>query len=148
MAPPFARATLSPTLKGMFAPLPIPPRFHALFPRELVSRPSQIRATASDGTIMVTEARRLLERLRAQPASARRPMAVVAGLGDRVVDPADQAERLARETPRARLLLVRGAGHMVHHAAPDAVADAILALGQAPALAPPPAREVEAEPAL
>lgn len=145
VAPPFARATLDPTLRGMFAPLPVPPRFRALFPRDLVSRPSQIRATASDGAIMVGEARGLLDRLRAMPEPARPPLAVVAGLKDRVADAEAQGVRLARETPRSRLLLVRGAGHMVHHAAPEAVAEAILALGPDAAPEPAPAREVAAE---
>lgn len=114
-------------LKAMFAPRLVPPAFEALFPRELVPRPSQIRATASDGAIMVEEARRLLER----PGPLRAPTVAMAGLDDRIVDPHDQTARLARETG-ARLLLVPDAGHMVHHAAPGALADAILSLGREP----------------
>ena len=126
LAPPFARLTLPSTLRTMFAPRPVPPAFHALFPRELVPRPSQIRATASDGSIMVQEARRLLERL----PELRAPTFVMAGLDDRIADPHDQTARLARETG-ARLLLVPDAGHMVHHAAPGVLADAILSLAPA-----------------
>ena len=126
VAPPFARLTLAPTLRGMCAPRPVPPAFRALFPRELVPRPSQIRATAQDGAIMVDEARRLLERL----PMLRAPALVMAGTSDRVVDPHDQSARLAGEIG-ARLVLVPDAGHMVHHAAPDARASGILTLAGA-----------------
>ena len=124
VAPPFARLTLPSTLKAMFAPRPVPAAFRALFPQELVPRPSQIRATASDGAIMVDEARRLRRRLRGLVV----PRLAMAGLDDRIADPHDQTARLAHETG-ARLLLVPEAGHMVHHAAPGSLADAILALG-------------------
>ena len=127
LAPPFARLALPSTLRTMFAPRPVPPRFEAAFPRELVPRPSQIRATASDGAIMVVEARRLMGRL---PA-LRAPVLAMAGIDDRIVDPHDQTARLAREVG-ARLLLVPEAGHMVHHAAAGALADAILRLGMEP----------------
>ena len=126
LAPPFARLTLPSTLRTMFAPRSVPARFHALFPRELVPRPSQIRATASDGSIMVAEARRLSGRL----GELRAPTLAMAGLDDRIADPHDQTARLARETG-ARLLLVPDAGHMVHHAAPGALADAVLSLAPA-----------------
>ncbi len=135
VAPPFARATLPSTLKAMFSPRPVPPAFRSIFPHELASRPSQIRATAREGAIMLPEARGLLERLRAEPGRLRCPVAVVAGLDDRIVDPRAQSERLAGEIRGSRLTLVRGAGHMVHHAAPDAVADAVLALAGRPAAA-------------
>ena len=123
LAPPFARLTLRPTLEIMFSPRPVPPAFRALFPRELVPRPSQIRATAEDGAVMVAEARRISERL----SGLRAPTATMAGLADRMADPHDQTARLARETG-ARLLLVPDAGHMVHHAAPGDLADGILRL--------------------
>ena len=131
VAPPFARLTLPSTLKAMFAPRPVPRAFRALFPGELVSRPAQIRATAEDGSIMVAEARRLLGRLPELSA----PVLAMAGRADRIVDPDDQTARLAEETG-ARPVLVPEAGHMVHHAAPGVLADAILRLAPAPAAAP------------
>lgn len=124
LAPPFTRATLSSTVRAMFSPRPVPETFRALFPRELVPRPSQIRATAQDGAIMVEEARRLERHLPDLSA----PVAVMAGRADRIVDPEDQGARLARQLG-ARLLLVEGAGHMVHHAAPSRLVAAIEALG-------------------
>ena len=133
VAPPFARLTLPSTLKAMFAPRPVPRAFQALFPQELVPRPSQIRATASDGAVMVDEARRLRRRLPKLSA----PVLAMAGQADCIVDPHDQTARLAQEIG-ARLVLVPEAGHMVHHAAPDVLADVILRLAPALRSAPEP----------
>jgi pimeloyl-ACP methyl ester carboxylesterase len=42
-----------------------------------------------------------------------------------VVPPAVHAQPLAAALPRARLVLLRGVGHMPHYAASDSVAEAI-----------------------
>jgi pimeloyl-ACP methyl ester carboxylesterase len=47
------------------------------------------------------------------------------GDADRVVDPDDQSVRLAHELNNAELRIVPRAGHMVHHAVPLEVAQAI-----------------------
>jgi pimeloyl-ACP methyl ester carboxylesterase len=51
---------------------------------------------------------------------------IVAGRGDELVDIEDQSQRLHQALPQSRYFPVSGAGHMVHHTAPDAVIDAIL----------------------
>ena len=53
------------------------------------------------------------------------PSVVITGDADRVVDPEDQSIRLAHELNDAELRIVPGAGHMVHHAVPREVAEAI-----------------------
>jgi hypothetical protein len=53
---------------------------------------------------------------------------IMAGAEDRVVDVGRHAVRLREEIPRGDLRLVPGAGHMVHHAAPGQVADAVAAV--------------------
>jgi pimeloyl-ACP methyl ester carboxylesterase len=126
LAPPFARATLPRVLRSLFAPRPVPAAFEAAFPQELVPRPSQLRATARDGAMMVDEARRLGRRM----GRLRAPVAVMTGTADGVVEPDDQSGRLARELG-ARLISVREAGHMVHHAAPDRLVAATLSLDAA-----------------
>ena len=50
---------------------------------------------------------------------------VMTGDADRVVDPEDQSIRLAHELNDAELRIVPGAGHMVHHAVPREVVEAI-----------------------
>ncbi len=53
------------------------------------------------------------------------PSIVMTGDADRIVDPEDQSIRLAHELNDAELRIAPGAGHMVHHAAPLEVAEAI-----------------------
>jgi pimeloyl-ACP methyl ester carboxylesterase len=124
LAPLFARATLPAAFRGMFAPRPVPERFARGFPRALAVRPSQIRAEAEDGAGMVAAARRLA------PGYGRvtAPTVILAGTADRVVDPDAQSRRLAAAMPDARLRLIPGAGHMVHHAAPEELAAAVAAV--------------------
>ena len=40
---------------------------------------------------------------------------IVAGDGDEIVTTSDQAELLHAAIPHSRLLVIKGAGHMVHH---------------------------------
>jgi pimeloyl-ACP methyl ester carboxylesterase len=124
LAPLFGRATMPAALKGMFAPRPVPERFSRGFSRAMAVRPSQIRAEAEDGAGMVDAARRLA------PGYGRvgAPTVILAGTEDRVVDPDAQSRRLAAAMPDARLRLIPGAGHMVHHAAPEELAAAVAAV--------------------
>ena len=52
-------------------------------------------------------------------------MTIIAGAGDRLIDPEDQSQRFADALPQSKLLLVEGSGHMVHYTATDEVAEAI-----------------------
>ena len=72
-------------------------------------------------------------------------MVVMAGSDDQVVDVGRQAIRLHEQIPYSELELVPGAGHMVHHAVPQQVADAVEAvanghhgIGRGPELAVSP----------
>jgi pimeloyl-ACP methyl ester carboxylesterase len=58
----------------------------------------------------------------------RLPVTIVTGAADQVVEPARHSRRLHRELPGSRLVEVPGAGHMIHHSAPDAVLEAIEAV--------------------
>ena len=53
------------------------------------------------------------------------PVTIVAGAGDRIVDPWQHARRLHREVPHSHILLLQGLGHMVHHAAVGLVTAAV-----------------------
>lgn len=144
VTPLLGRLLLPGTLRAMFAPLPVPERFDAGFPHAFPVRPWQLRAEAVDAADMLPAAAALADGY----ADLGVPLCVVAGTEDGVVDSETQGGRLARAVPGARLLLVRGAGHMVHHAAPDAIGRAIARLAvesraergaerAAPAAAPP-----------
>lgn len=127
LSPPTTRAGLPAALKGMFAPRPIPDRFRDMVPIELISRPSQIRAIAREGAYMVGEVKRLSR----HGGMVACPTAIMAGADDGVVDPHDQSERLARQLRAAELAIVPGAGHMVHHAVPERVAETVDTLARA-----------------
>lgn len=124
------RYTVSPLLgaalkdgmeKQIFAPAPVSPGWKSDFPFEMTLRPSQIRAAAADAALMVPAAASMAPRL----PELRMPVTVIAGSGDKVVPPSEQSERLSRALRRGRLILVEGAGHMVHHTAADQVASEI-----------------------
>ena len=121
VSPLFGRLILRPAIKQMFAPHSIPPRFDAEFPKELMLRPSQIRATAEEAAFMVPAALAMRDQYR----GLHLPMEIMAGDADRIIGHNDQSVALAQELSSSYLHVVPGAGHMVHHAVPEQVATAI-----------------------
>lgn len=110
-----------PGLKRMlFAPARMPVRFRAEYSAAMALRPSQIRATAGDGALMVPSVLGMPE----QYAGLSMPVVIVAGDGDKVVSHR-QAERLHTAIPGSVLRIVKGAGHMVHHLASKTVVEAV-----------------------
>jgi pimeloyl-ACP methyl ester carboxylesterase len=121
---PLLGAAMKPGMeKQMFAPAPVSVGWKACFPFEMTLRPSQIRASAAEAALMVPAAASLAPRLEQLTV----PVTIIAGDGDQVVTTSDQSERLASALPQSNLLIVEGAGHMVHHSASDRVAAAIAA---------------------
>jgi pimeloyl-ACP methyl ester carboxylesterase len=53
------------------------------------------------------------------------PVVIVAGEDDRIVDPHAHSARLHGDVSGSEFLLIPGAGHMVHHAVPARVAEAV-----------------------
>jgi pimeloyl-ACP methyl ester carboxylesterase len=53
------------------------------------------------------------------------PITIITGADDQIADVGRQSERLHRELPQSEFNAVPGLGHMVHHLAPDAVANAV-----------------------
>jgi len=98
----------------------VPERFRRFFPQALIPRPKQIRAMSKEGTIMVPAAAALRHHL----GGFRCPSVVMTGDADRVVDHEEQSVRLAHELD-ADLRIVPRTGHMLHHAVPDEVVEAI-----------------------
>ena len=107
-------------LQKIFGPAPVPRKFR-LFPKGLALRPSQIRASAAESALMIPgamSARSSYDRLHV-------PTIIIAGREDRLVNTDRQSARLHAELPHSKLLLIRGAGHMVHQTATTAVLHAI-----------------------
>lgn len=102
----------------LFAPGRPTQRFKAEYSPAMALRPSQIRATAMDGTFMVPSVMGL------DYGGLAMPVAIMAGHGDKVVGNR-QAERLHAAIPGSTLRIVEGVGHMVHHFESRGVVEAI-----------------------
>jgi pimeloyl-ACP methyl ester carboxylesterase len=109
-------------LRKMFRPTDVSHRFRRAMDRDMLLRPPHVQATAEDSTLMMREALR-------QSHAARhlnQPVTIIVGEEDSVIDWRRQSARLHRALPGSRLLVVPGAGHMVHHSAPDLVGAEVL----------------------
>ena len=107
-------------LKGMFAPLPVPPIFATGSTPNMSVRPGQIRAESQDGVAMIPAAMAMRHRYQ----ELTMPVVIMAGTKDRVVN-VKQPRRLHAQIPHSILRLVPGVGHMLHYAVPAEVAETI-----------------------
>lgn len=121
--PVLARFALKGTVRKMFAPNPMPDDFLQVVPREMMLRPRQLRAAAEDTAFMIAAVTQMQE----EYAQLQVPVTLIAGADDGIVDPTAHTKRLHDELPRSELKMV-AAGHMVHHAVPAEIADAVEAL--------------------
>lgn len=126
------RYTVSPILnwlmmpvvkRALFSPGPVGARFDAEFSTGMAVRPSQIRATAQDGALMIPGAIALRDHYK----DLKLPVVIMAGAGDKVVF-ARRAEQLRAAIKGSVLHIIEGAGHMIHHQATRQVAEAIEAV--------------------
>jgi len=101
--------------------MPVANRFAREFPVELEVRPSQIRAASAEAVLMVPGAAALASR----HGELSMPVAIMAGIGDKVVDCDGQAGRLGTELPGSKLQKVPDTGHMIHYSVPQRVADVL-----------------------
>jgi pimeloyl-ACP methyl ester carboxylesterase len=120
-----ARLLLNRLVQAMFAPREVPGHFIPALSREMMVRPIQLRANAEDAAFMVPQAKASSERHH----ELRMPVAIIAGADDKVIDLEAHSARLHRELAGSTLAIVAGAGHMVHHAAPDDVVAAVDGFG-------------------
>jgi pimeloyl-ACP methyl ester carboxylesterase len=121
ISPLAARLMLPRLIDKMFEPAPVTERFDRLMPKELMLRPSQLRAGAEDAALMIPAAANLQHRYR----ELKVPVVIITGADDQVADVSRQSERLHHELPGSDLMTLPGLGHMIHHLAPDDVIDAI-----------------------
>ncbi len=121
VSPLFGTATLPLTLKAMFAPLAVPEAFRQNFAYGFPVRPSQIRAEGQDAATMVPGA----AGLKARYGELNLPITIMAGTEDRIVDMDHQSAWFHDAIAGSELRLIPGVGHMLHHAVPEQVVDAI-----------------------
>lgn len=110
--------------RAMFLPQQMPGAFAAGFPFARAGRPEQIVAEAENAVAMWPD----LARSAMGYATCRAPVRILCGTADIVVNGAMQGGPAAALIPDARLRWLPGIGHMLHHARPDAVVDAVTSL--------------------
>ena len=82
ISPLVGRLTAPMVYRKLFAPSPVARRFASEFPLELAVRPSQIRASAAETALMIPGAAGLAGHY----PELTIPIAIVAGIGDKIVD--------------------------------------------------------------
>jgi pimeloyl-ACP methyl ester carboxylesterase len=120
------RLMASEAVRRVFAPCEVPESFkrHYSIPHAL--RPSQIKAVREEADMLMEAASRLCELYKELAV----PVRLIAGADDRIVDTNAHSARLHRELGMSTFRNVPGIGHMVHHAAPDEVLEAVYALSE------------------
>lgn len=118
ISPILGRVMMPAVMKQIFSPAKVSPHFRAGFAADMSLRPSQLRATAADTAMMPSEAAKLAARLH----EVTLPVLVMSGDSDAIVSCDHQSRRLARELLGGEIQVIAGAGHMIHHIAPEAVA--------------------------
>lgn len=121
VSPLVGRALMPGMIKGMFAPAPVPERFEREFPKEMMLRPLQLRASAEDAALMTPVTVELQEHYR----ELKLPVVIIAGADDQIADVGRQSERLHQALPQSEFIAVPSMGHMIHHLAPEKVVEAI-----------------------
>jgi pimeloyl-ACP methyl ester carboxylesterase len=121
VALPLGELLIGPGLNAVFAPQPLPADFRQRAAVELVLRPAELIANAED----LTALKAFVTAQAPNYPALQMPAIVITGDVDKTVSPRIHAEAIAAMLPRAKLIVLPGMGHMLHHAAADVVADAI-----------------------
>jgi pimeloyl-ACP methyl ester carboxylesterase len=107
-------------LRLLFAPLPVP-QYMSAFPTWQALQPKQLLAVGREAALAVP----ITAAMRKLYFTLRVPVVILAGADDRYVSTRAQSRRLHEALSHSTYVEVPGAGHMVHHAAPGALIDAI-----------------------
>jgi pimeloyl-ACP methyl ester carboxylesterase len=121
------RMTAQGAVQRIFAPCAVPERFRQTYSLADALRPSQMRAVEEEAA-MLTEAARTLSELYGE---LNLPVRLIAGSDDRIVETTEHSARLHQELASSTFRIVPDCGHMVHHAAPDEVIEAIIKVDKA-----------------
>lgn len=117
LAPLVARAVWPLVMRRAFAPAAVPAAFAESYPTWLSLRPRQLQASGVEAALMIPAARRLSARY----AGLRVPVVIAAGADDHELSTRWHSLRLHKAIPGSMLRIVGGAGHMLHHDAPELV---------------------------
>jgi pimeloyl-ACP methyl ester carboxylesterase len=107
--------------RSVFEPQAMPENYLQRAAIRLVLRPKTFFANARDLALL----RNFITAQVPSYAGLRSPTIIITGDRDTMVSPKINACALAATLPRAKLVFLKGVGHMPHHAAPETVAAAI-----------------------
>ena len=127
LALPLGYLVLNRVVDHVFAPQSVPAVYVERASIRLALRPAAIVANSED----VGWLEAFLAAQAARYAQIKTPTVIVTGTADHVISPRVHARALAAELPQARLVVLSGIGHMLHHAATERVVAAIDALAEA-----------------
>jgi pimeloyl-ACP methyl ester carboxylesterase len=125
---PLGQLLIGPAVKVVFAPQVPPPDYRERAAVELVLRPKELIANAED----LNGLKAFVTAQAPHYADIQAPVIVITGDRDNTVSPRIHSEAITAALPRAKLIVLSGIGHMLHHAAADRVIAAIdeIALGR------------------
>jgi pimeloyl-ACP methyl ester carboxylesterase len=118
---PLGAMMLAGSARRAFAPQPQPDNYLARAAIALVLRPAQFLANARDVAALKAGVAAQAPRYPAIDV----PTVIVTGDQDDKVPPRNHSQMLAATLPRARLVVLPGVGHMLHHVASESIVDEI-----------------------
>ncbi len=124
LAFPIGKALIGPGVKAAFAPQEPPPDYLERAGGELILRPAEMTANAED----LASLKSFVTAQAPRYGSIQAPAVVIVGDTDDIVSPDIHARAIAAMLPRAKLIVLRGVGHMVQFAARDQIVAAVAEL--------------------
>lgn len=109
------------TLAAVFEPDPVPEGYAEHFGVGLTLRRESIRANARQVRVLRSHIVEMSQRYATLPM----PLEIVHGEADIIVPPGIHSLPLSRLVPGANLMILKGVGHMPHHARPEEIVAAI-----------------------
>ena len=109
------------SIESIFAPQSAPEGYAEQVGAGLILRRESLRANAQQ----VNSLRPHIVKMSKRYSGLQMPLEIVHGDADTIVPLSIHSEPLTRQVEGATLTILKGIGHMPHHAAPDAVEDAI-----------------------
>ena len=121
LALPFGKLAMGFGIRSVFWPQQPPADYVDAAAAELFLRPSEFVANAED----ISKVQDYLTEQAPRYPTIRVPTVIVVGDSDSALDADVHSKTVAKQLPNAKLIVLHGAGHMVHFADPDRVVQAL-----------------------
>ncbi len=118
---PFGAVLIGPGFRGAFLPQSLPPGYMKRSAARLLLRPATLLANAAD----IAGLKAFLKRQAERSGALAVPTIIITGDRDTVVSAKHHAMRLAAALPQAKLEVLPGFGHLLHHAAANRIIAAV-----------------------